>query len=399
MERATPESQGFSSERLARIGDVMQRHVDEGRLPGAATLVARRGRVVHLETVGWAGVESRRELQPDTICRIYSMTKPITVVAALLLWEEGRFGLDDPIGAYLPELASMPVLRGMERGVPTLAEASRSVTIRHLMTHTAGMTYGVFEGDVPGERMYGEADLLRPHWTLAQMVTALGRLPLLFEPGSRWLYSVSIDVLGRLVEVVSGQPLDEFFRERIFEPLGMVDTGFAAPEAAQGRLATLYGPAERGGLTRIPAPCGRDFARHEPMCSGGGGLVGTVADYARFAQMLLSGGELHGRRLLAHRTVALMASNHLPPEAGPYGNPPHAGHGFGLGVRVLRDPGLAGQLDGVGSYGWSGLAHTDFWVDPANDVLGVFMTQLVTPPPGVNAPQQFRQLAYQAMVG
>ena len=398
MERATPESLGFSSARLARIGVAMQRHVDEGRLPGAATLIARRGRIVHLETIGWADVAARRALEPGTICRIYSMTKPITVVAALLLWEEGRILLDDPIGAYLPELAGMPVLRGMERGVPMLAPANRPATIRHLMTHTAGMAYGVFEGANPGERLYAEAELLRPDRSLAHMVTALGRLPLLFDPGSRWLYSVSIDVLGRLVEVVSGQSLTEFLQERIFRPLGMVDTGFAVSGAAAGRLATLYGPAEWGGITPIPAPCGRDFARLEPMCSGGGGLVGTIVDYARFAQMLLSGGELHGTRLLAPRTVALMASNHLPPEAGPYGDPPHAGHGFGLGVRVLRDPGLAGQLDGVGSFGWSGLAHTDFWVDPANEVVGVFMTQLVAPPPGVNAPQQFRQLAYQSMV-
>jgi CubicO group peptidase (beta-lactamase class C family) len=399
MERTAPESLGFSCERLARIGAAMRRHVDQGRLPGAATLIARRDRVVHLETVGWADVAARRPLEPDTVCRIYSMTKPITVVAALLLWEEGRFGLDDPMAAYLPELAGMPVLRGMDRGVPVLAPASRPATIRHLMTHTSGMTYGAFEGEAPGERLYAEADLLRPDRSLAQMVSALGRLPLLADPGSRWLYSVSIDVLGRLVEVVSGQPLGAFLQQRIFGPLGMVDTGFAAQEPALGRLATLYGPAEGGGLTPIPAPCGRDFTRDEPLQSAGGGLVGTIVDYARFAQMLLSGGVLDGTRLLAPRTVALMRSNHLPPEAGPYGNPPHAGHDFGLGVRVLRDPGLAGQLDGVGSFGWSGLAHTDFWVDPLNEVIGVFMTQLVTPPPGANAPQQFRQLAYQALVG
>lgn len=398
MERATPESLGFSSERLARIGVAMQRHVDEGRLPGVATLIARRGRVVHLDAVGWADIEARRALEARTIYRIYSMTKPITVVAALLLWEEGRFLLDDPIGAYLPELADMPVLLYTERGMPTLVPASRPPTIRHLMTHTAGMTYGVFEGDASGERMYAEAELLRPESTLAEMVSALARLPLLFDPGSRWLYSVSIDVLGRLVEVVSGQSLAEFLRERIFDPLGMIDTGFASLGAASERLATLYGPGEGGGVTPIAAPCGRDFTCLEPMCSGGGGLVGTIVDYARFAQMVLSGGELHGTRLLAPRTVALMASNHLPPEAGPYGNPPHAGHGFGLGVRVLRDPGLAGQLDGVGSFGWSGLAHTDFWVDPANDVIGVFMTQFVAPPPGVSAPQQFRHLAYQALL-
>ena len=399
MERAAPETQGFSPERLARIGAVMARHVEEGRLPGVATLIARRGRIVYVETVGWADVAERRPLAPDTVVRIYSMTKPITVVAALMLWEEGRFQLDDPIGAYLPELDAMPVLCGMERGVPLLAPPSRPVTIRHLMTHTSGMTYGAFEDDAPGERLYADAALLRPEWTLAKMVDELGRLPLLFEPGGRWLYSLSIDVLGRLVEVLSGQTLDAFFRERILGPLAMDDTGFATAPNAAGRLATLVGPAAGGGLTPVAAPCGRDFTRLEPMLSGGGGMVGTILDYARFAQMLLDGGELQGTRLLAPRTVALMASNHLPPEAGPYGNPPHAGHDFGLGVRVLRDPGLAGQLDGAGTFGWSGLAHTDFWVDPANEVVGVFMTQLIAPPPGLPVAQQFRTLAYQALVG
>ena len=399
MERATPDALGFSSERLARIGVVMRRHVEEGRLPGVATLIARRGRIAHLETVGWADAEERRTLKPDTVVRIYSMTKPITVVAALMLWEEGLFQLDDPVGAFLPELAVMPVLRGVEHGAPVLAPARRRATIRHLMTHTSGMTYGDPDDDALGERLYAEADLLRADRTLAEMVSALGRLPLLFDPGDRWRYSLSIDVLGRLVEVLSGQALHAFFQERVLGPLGMVDSGFCTPASAVDRLATLYGPAEHGGIAPIPAPCGRDFTRLEPMCSGGGGMVGTILDYARFAQMLLGGGELHGTRLLAPRTVALMARNHLPPEAGPYGNPPHAGHDFGLGVRVLRDPGLAGQLDAPGTFGWSGLAHTDYWVDPTSELVGVMMTQLVAPAPGVPVAQQFRTLAYQALVG
>ncbi len=401
MERAAPESQGFSSERLARIGMVMSGHVQGGQLPGIATLIARRGHIVHLETVGWADVDQRRPLSVDTIVRIYSMTKPITVVAALMLWEERAFLLDDPIASYLPELAGMQVLRGMEGSVPLLEPPRGPITIRHLMTHTSGMTYGIFgPEDAPGERLYAEAGLLRPHQTLAQMVAALCRLPLLFEPGSRWQYSVSIDVIGRLVEVLSGQSLDAFVRQHILLPLGMTDSGFCAPAAAAGRLATLYGPGSDGGVRPIDAPCGRDHTRLEALQAGGHGMVSTILDYARFAQMLLNGGELDGIRLLAPRTVALMASNHLPPEAGPYGDPPHAGHGFGLGVWVLRDPGLAGQLDGVGSFGWSGLAQTEFWVDPANDVLGVFLTQFV-PPPGVRTPAtlQFRNLAYQAMLG
>lgn len=401
MEHAAPEMEGFSPERLARIGVLMGGHVQDGRLPGVTTLIARRGRIVHLETVGWADVEQRRPLSVDTIVRIYSMTKPITVVAALMLWEEGGFLLDDPIADYLPDLAGMHVLRGIEGSLPQLAPPRGPITIRHLMTHTSGMTYGVFGPEhAPGERLYAEAGLLRPDGTLAQMVAALGRLPLLFEPGSRWQYSVSIDVVGRLVEVLSGQTLDAFVRERILLPLGMTASGFCAPADAAGRLATLYGPARDGGIEPIDAPCGRDFTRLEALHSGGGGMVSTILDYARFAQMLLNGGALDGVRLLAPRTVALMASNHLPPEAGPYGDPPHAGHDFGLGVRVLRDPGLAGHLDGAGSYGWSGLATTDFWVDPVNDVVGVFLTQFV-PPPRVVVPatRQFRNLAYQAMIG
>ena len=399
MQHATADALGFSPERLARIGAAMRRHVEEGRLPGVATLIARAGRIVHLETHGWADIEARRPLEADTIVRIYSMTKPVTVVAALMLWEEGLFQLDDPIGAYLPELAAMPVLRGVEHGAPVLAPARRPATIRHLMTHTSGMTYGDPDDGALGERLYAEADLLRADRTPAAMVAALGRLPLLFDPGDRWLYSMSIDVLGRLVEVVSGRTLHAFFQDRILGPLGMIDSGFCTPAGAADRLATLYGPAERGGIAPIAAPCGRDFTRLEPMCSGGGGMVGTIVDYARFAQMLLGGGKLNGTRLLAPRTVALMARNHLTPEAGPYGNPPHAGHGFGLGVRVLRDPGLAGQLDAPGTFGWSGLAHTDYWVDPTSELVGVMMTQLVAPAPGVPVAQQFRTLAYQALVG
>lgn len=399
MERAQPDTLGFSTERLARIGFAMQRHVDQGRLPGVSTLIARRGRIVHLETVGWADVEARRPLELDSIVRIYSMTKPITVVAVLMLWEEGLFGLDDPVGAYLPELADMPVLRGLEGGAPVLTPARRPATVRDLMMHTSGMTYGDPDLDAPGERLYAEAELLRPDRSLAEMVTALGRLPLLFDPGDRWHYSMSLDVLGRLVEVVSGQALHAFFQARILDPLGMVSSGFCTPPGAADRLATLYGPAAEGGIAPIPAPCYRDFTRLEPMCGGGGGMVGTILDYARFAQMLLGGGALDGARLLAPSTVALMARNHLPPEAGPYGDPPHAGHGFGLGVRVLHDPGLAGQPDAAGSFGWSGMAHTDFWIDPANAVLGVLMTQLVAPPPGVPVAQQFKTLAYQALVG
>ncbi len=401
MERVAPKAQGFCAERLGRIGAAMGRYVDEGKLAGIATLIARRGQIVHLETVGWADIEKQRPLGEDAIYRIYSMSKPITVVGALMLWEEGRFLLDDPVSRYIPELAEMQVLRGMEGGKPVLSPPQNPMTIRHLMTHTAGMTYGMFAPDSPGEAMYRESGLLRPDHTLADMIQVLKGLPLLFEPGSRWLYSVSIDVLGRLIEVISGQSLDVFFRERIFEPLGMKDTGFfVAPEAVD-RLATFYTMGEGGRLVPMGARAGRDYTRPEPLLSGGGGLVASILDYARFAQMLAQGGALNGVRLLAPRTVALMGSNHLPPALGWYGDPPHAGNGFGLGVRVLVDPAAAGQLDAPGSFGWSGYASTDYWVDPANEMYGIIMMQFVALPPAVGYPTaaQFRTLAYQALVG
>jgi CubicO group peptidase (beta-lactamase class C family) len=401
MQRVAPESQGFSAERLGRIRTVMGRYVDQGMLPGIATLIARRGEIVHLDTIGWADIEARRPLAEDTIYRIYSMSKPVTIVAALLLWEEGRFLLDDEVGRYIPELGGMQVLRGVGQGGLMLTPPRRPLTIRHLMTHTAGMTYGSFEPDSPGERLYGQAALMRPDRTLAEMIDVLKGLPLLFDPGERWLYSIAIDVVGRLVEVVSGQTLDTFMRERIFAPLGMTDTGFCTPEGASGRLATLYTLGEGGALTAMAAPCGRDHTRLDPLCAGGAGLVSSITDYARFAAMLANGGELDGVRLLAPRTVALMGSNHLPPAVGAYGDPPHAGHGFGLGVRVLRDPAAAGQLDAPGSFGWSGLASTEYWADPASEMVGVIMMQFIAPPlfPGYPTHAQFRNLAYQALVG
>jgi CubicO group peptidase (beta-lactamase class C family) len=400
LERVAPEAQGFSAERLGRIRDVMGRYVDEGKLAGVATLIARRGQIAHLDTVGWADLAARRPLGEDAIYRIYSMSKPITIVAALMLWEEGRFLLDDPVSRYIPELGEMQVLRGIEDGKPVLSPPASPMTIRHLMTHTAGMTYGMFAPDSPGEQMYRESGLLRSDHTLADMIQILKGLPLLFDPGSRWLYSVSIDVLGYLVEVLSGMPLDAYFRERIFQPLGMADTGFCVPADAVHRLASFYMPGEQGRLTPVDERAGRDYTRAEPFCSGGGGLVSSILDYARFAQMLANGGELEGVRLLSPRTVALMGSNHLPPALGAYGDPPHAGHGFGLGVRVLLDPAAAGQLDAPGSFGWSGYASTDYWVDPANEMLGIIMMQFVAPPPMMGYPTaaQFRTLAYQALV-
>ena len=400
MERVAPELQGFSAERLGRIGAVMGRYVDEGKLPGIATLIARRGQIVHLETQGWADIEAQEPLAEDAIYRVYSMTKPVTAVAALMLFEEGRFLLDDPIASYLPELGEMQVLRDMDNGEPVLSPPQAPVTVRHLLTHTSGMTYGSFEPDSPGERIYAEAALMQPDRTLAEMVECLGGLPLLFDPGTRWLYSISIDVIGRLVEVLSGQTLDVYMQERIFKPLGMADTGFCTPEGCSDRLAALYSVDEQGALVAIDAPCGRDHTRLDPFFAGGAGLVSTISDYARFAQMLCNGGELDGVRLLSPRTVTMMGANHLPAALCPFGEPPAVGCGFGLGVSVVENPAAAGLLNGPGSFGWSGLANTNYWVDPINEVLGIIMMQyIVYPPlPGYTTTQQFRNLAYQALV-
>jgi len=397
MSSGIAEKHGFSSPRLARITAHMRRYVDKGILPGIASLVSRNGEIVHQSAVGWADVAARKPLGADAIYRIYSMSKPITVAALLTLFEEGRFQLDDEAARYLPELGRMQVLRGMDGGRPVLSPPSRPMTVRHLLTHTAGLTYGMFGDDTePGERMYAESGLLQVDRTLEEMMPLMAELPLLFDPGERWNYSVSIDVLGRLIEVLSGEPFDAFLRERVFEPLGMADTGFWVSEDS-ARLATLYSTAPDGRLTPIESP-GGPYDAPRALLSGGGGLVSTIGDYWRFGQMLVNGGVLNGVRVLAPGTIRLMGSNHLPAHIRYYGSPPHVGYGFGLGVRVLRNPVAAGELCSAGSFGWSGLATTNAWVDPAAGIVGVIMMQYISPPETTIPTEiEFRNLTYQAL--
>jgi CubicO group peptidase (beta-lactamase class C family) len=396
---------GFDAARLRRIDRHLARYVDDGRLPGWLVLVARHGQVAHLATYGRRDLEADLPVEVDTRFRIYSMTKPVTAVAAMQLYEEGAFALKDPVAAFIPAFADVRVWRDGPASDPVTVPAAGPVRLWHLLTHTAGLTYG-FHHAHPVDAMYRAAgfEWVAPEGRdLAACCDAWAGLPLLFEPGTEWNYSVASDVLGRVVEVVSGQPLDRFLDERILGPLGMADTGFWVDPAAAGQLAALYSAGPGGRPVRNDELGGR--ARRPPDClSGGGGLVSTAADYHRFAQALLGGGELDGARLLGRRTLAYMARNHLPGGADleSFGRPLFAettfeGVGYGLGFAVLLDPVANKVLSTPGELAWGGAASTFFWVDPAEQLSAIFLTQLM---PSSTYPlrSELRQLVYQALV-
>jgi CubicO group peptidase (beta-lactamase class C family) len=395
LPRAMPEEVGLSSERLERVGEVFQGYADEGRLAGAVGMVIRHGRVAYVDAWGMRDVAARDPLEADDIFRIYSMTKPITSVAVMMLYEEGRLFLDEPVGRYLPELANLPVaVLDQARGpdsIPT-ERATRPMTIRDLLRHTSGLTYGVFSNTAV-DQLYGRHNVNNAE-TLADMVTALGEIPLMFQPGTRWNYSVSTDVLGRLVEVVSGQPFDVFLRERIFDPLRMVDSGFYVPAPKHGRLSRIYGHAGTGAQRTLQLGDTVGFTQPVTRFSGGGGLVSTAQDYARFAQMLLNGGELDGARILSPTTIDLMTTDHLHDDGASF---LADGWGFGLGFTVKNQAALDGLPDSVGTYYWFGVAGTSFWIDPEQDLIGIFMVQ-INPNRDVNFRDQFKRLVYQAVV-
>jgi CubicO group peptidase (beta-lactamase class C family) len=384
---------GLSSERLARVGEVFRGYAEAGRLAGAVGMVLRHGKVAYLDSWGMRDLAARDPMEVDDIFRIYSMTKPVTSVAVMMLYEEGRFFLDDPVGRYLPELANVQVARLAEatgpQDIPTERPA-RPMTIRDLLRHTSGLTYGSFSNTVV-DQVYRQANVLGQR-TLADMVAELGKIPLLYQPGTRWNYSVSTDVLGRLVEVLSGQRFDVFLRERIFEPLGMHDTGFYVEPSKRHRFAELYG--HTGPERRLEVVTARPYTPDETFFSGGGGLVSTAHDYARFAQMLLNGGELDGARILSPATVELMTTDHLHDDGASF---LADGWGFGLGFTVKNRPALDGLPDSVGTYYWFGVAGTSFWIDPARDLVGIFMVQL-NPNRDVNFRDQFKRMVYAALV-
>ncbi len=365
---AAPEEVGLSAERLQRLGDVLRGEIDRGRVPGTVALVARRGRIAHFEALGARDPESGAAMHKDSIFRIYSMTKPIVSVGAMMLWEEGQFLLGDPLAKYLPEFADRKV--AVERdGRIELVPAERDITIQDLLRHTSGLTYE-FRGNAPVQKMYMDAKVFRRNQTNEEQAATLARLPLMHQPGTRWEYSRSTDVLGRLIEVLTGESLGEFLAERILRPLGMADTDFHVPAAKHPRLAEAFArdPESGAGVQLIEV-------REKPSFeSGGGGLVSTAMDYARFLQLLLNGGTLDGVRLLSRKTIEYMTADHL---GGVTGAPDLLipGYGFGLGFSVRLQAGIAQVPGSVGQYYWGGLAGTTFWVDPAEALFALLLIQ------------------------
>ena len=398
-----PEDVGLSSPRLARITHWMRRWVNSGRLPGLLVAVVREDRLAWFETFGWRDVGAGRPVEPDTIYRIYSMTKPITTVAALMLYEEGHFQLDDPVAKFIPAFAGTRVFDGGDAESFTTVPLARSITVHDLMVHTSGLTYG-FQHEHAVDALYRSrgVEFNANVGSLADLVEATAAQPLVFQPGTRWNYSVSTDVLGRLVEIWSGVALDTFFDERIFRPLGMCDTGFHVREGQAHRLASNYVQADDGRLRLADSATGSRFLEPAITLSGGGGLVSTAADYLRFMRMLRGGGTLEGTRLLGRKSVELMTMNHLPGDLADMGRPrfaemPFAGVGFGLGVSVLLDPAKARILGSPGEYAWGGMASTAFWVDPAEDMMVLLLTQLM-PSSAYPIRRELRVLTYQALL-
>jgi len=401
LPRATPEAVGMSAERLSRIRPTIQQYVDQGKIAGAITLVIRRGRVAHLEAVG--RMDESKPMREDAIFRIASMTKAVTSVAVMMLHEEGKLLLNDPVSKYIPEFKGAQVaVSSDDKKSYTLAPAKSEITIRQLLTHTSGITYQ-FIGAEPWAKLYKDAGisdgLIQSEGKIADNVKKLAKLPLMHQPGERYSYGLSTDVLGYLVEVVSGMTLDEFFRERMLRPLAMRDTHFFVPEEKLNRLAAVYNQLPDGRIKRmgderdersyLTYSASFQYKGPRTYYSGGAGLVSTINDYARFLQMLLNGGELDGARILSRKTVELMTVNHVGEMFG--------AQGFGLGFSVVRDLGKGHELGSVGQYGWGGFYYTNFFVDPKEQLICIFMSQLY-PANDVKLHERFRTLAYQAMV-
>ena len=395
-----PEAVGLSTERISRIDKVMETHVAQQKIAGGVTLLARHGKIAHLGVYGMMDVEAGKPMTPDTIFRIASMTKPITSVAVMMLYEEGHFRLNEPVSKYIPafkEMHVMPPESAEDSAQPV--PATRQITIWNLLTHTSGLTYQWNERLGP---QYAAADithgLLQDESTLEEKMKVLATLPLLYQPGAEFEYGLSIDLLGYLVEVVSGMSLNEFFSERIFKPIGMNDTHFFIPEAKRERLATVYERTKDGPITRkSPEPTvegsltySTDYPYKGPRTyfSGGGGLVSTAPDYVRFAQMMLNGGKLNGVRLLSRKTVELMTLNQLANMDVDFG--------FGLGFSVVRDESDLNEVGSVGRFGWSGFFFTSFFIDPQEQMIGIFMCQL-HPSGDLDLGEKIRILSYQAI--
>jgi len=421
MSSTKPERQGFSSERLAKLTQLMNAKVEDGTMVGGMGMIARNGKIIYSQTYGQADREAGKVMTDDAIYRIYSMSKPITGVALMMLYEEGKFRLNDPIAMYIPEMVNLQIAlstggtgvvsdgttstaigSGDESLVGQTRKATRQPTIRDLMTHTAGLTYGIF-GNTEVDQAYRKAGLLGD-MDLKEFVTVLGKLPLQYDPGSQWHYSVSVDVQGYLVEVLSGMKFSEFLEQRIFAPLDMQDTAFKVNEGNKDRLAQLYkpegvtadnyfSPATGSGLELADAFISAGYIYGGKFESGGGGLVATARDYLRFSQMMLNGGELDGVRILSPKTVDLMTTNHIGDLGLGYGR---EGMGFGLDFAVVLNPGEVGEVSSAGEYNWGGAAGTRFWIDPQEQLIGLFMVQSI--PHRTRLADDFKVMTYQALV-
>jgi CubicO group peptidase (beta-lactamase class C family) len=380
LTEAKPEAVGFSSERLERLHALLEKKVEDKELPGMVTLLARHGKIVDYRTYGKKDLASGAPMDKEAIFRIYSMTKPVTGVAMMILYEQGKWSAGDPIAKYIPEFANLKVYKGDNNGQPVTEAPQHPPTMAELMSHNAGFTYGLF-GNTAVDKLYMSSGIWASP-SLQEFAGKLSHIPLLYQPGTKWVYSVSVDLQGYIVEKISGKTLGAFMRDNIFTPLGMKDTGFHVDPAKASRLASLYSMNQQGAL----APYGAgnlaiDYTKEPGMPSGGGGLLSTTTDYLRFAQMLLQGGQLDGVRILAPSSVALMRTNRLPAsirDSNEFGigffhvSP---GFGFGYDFGVFDNPGVIGRTVGKGSYTWEGAAGTWFWVDPTNDLVFIGMVQ------------------------
>lgn len=367
-----PERAGMSSERLERLTDGMQAIVDQQRLAGVVTLVARHGKVVHFEAVGKQDIEANKPMTKDSIFRIYSMSKPITGVAMMILLEQGKWQLNDPVAKHIPEFKDLKVYGGKDaNGQTLLVPQTHPMTMRELMSHTAGFTYGFFS-NTPVDALQRQADVLNIDITLDEMIKRVAKLPLNTQPGAEWHYSISVDIQGYLVQKLSGMPFDQFLAKHLFEPLRMIDTGFYVPANKLSRLAQVYAYDGQGKLRLENGGFNHDFSKNPAMQSGGGGLVSTARDYLRFCQMLLNRGELDGVRILSPLSVELMRTNAIGNNSVGLGGP---GVKFGLDFAIYTDPMAAGGYYGDGTYWWGGAAGTWFWIDPVRDLIFVGMIQ------------------------
>jgi CubicO group peptidase (beta-lactamase class C family) len=406
MNISDPVKAGFDASRLDRLTQWMQRYVDAGKIPFGHVVVSRDGKPVFSSHVGMADVEAQRPYTDDALVRLFSMSKPVTAVAYMQLEEQGLVHLDDPLEKWLPEFADTPVFERVAPRVNSKRPRSRSITMHDLLTHRAGLSYGIFAGDpVSGEYLRRQTDFNTHDGPLSEVCERLATMPLVFDPGERWHYSVSLDVLGRVIEVVSGKTLDQYFRDHIFEPLEMHDTSFQVTADKKDRLTALYTKTadERMKLTETAEESlWADESNPVTCFSGGSGLVGTMADYWKFVEMLRGQGQgSNGARILGSRTVKLMASNHLPGDIASMGVESFAevsfhGVGFGLGMYSIIDPAKTGMICTPGEFGWGGLASTVFWVDPVEDITTVFLTQQI-PSSGYPLRRELRGLVYGAL--